>query len=329
MRLPRFEYPEPKDIKEVSSLLSEKREEAVLIAGGTDILVKMKQRLVTPKYLVNLRYVEHMRGIEFDEIKGLRIGALVTLDDLSKSLPVKERFSALSQAAGMVASPQIRNMGTIGGNICLDSMCWYYNQSHQWRKLRPPCLKRGGDRCYTAKGAKQCCALFRADTPPALIALGAKVKVVGPVRERLIDIEGFYTQKGERANTLEATEFVKELQIPTPPRVSGGAYFKLNQRDAIDYPIVGAASQLSFANGKCTSVRIVFTAVASGPVRVKEAEEMLLGNTITDNIVEKAAEAAQEKIRPMPHMGVSAGYKRKMIRVMLKRSLNQAWNMAK
>ena len=135
--------------------------------------------------------------------------------------PVIERFSALSQAAGKVASPQIRNMGTIGGNICLDSLCWYYNQSHQWRKSRPPCLKRGGDRCYVAKGAKQCRALFQADTPAALIALGAKVKVVDPVEEKLVDMEEFYTQKGEKTHTLGRMEFVKEIRISTPPGGSG------------------------------------------------------------------------------------------------------------
>ena len=270
-----------------------------------------------------------MGGIEFDESKGLRIGALVTLEDLSKSLPVKKSFLALSQAAERVASPQIRNMGNIGGNICLDSMCWYYNQSHQWRKSRIPCLKHGGDRCYVANGAKHCCALFQADTPPALIALGAKVKVVSLVEERLVDLEEFYTQKGEKANIMGSMEFVKEIQIPTPQRGSGGAYVRLSQRDAIDFPIVGTASQLSLVDGKCKSVRIVFTAVASGPVRVKEAEEVLLGNNITHNLAEKAAALAQEKIRPLPHKGVSAGYKRKLIRVMVKRSLKQAWNQAR
>lgn len=329
MRLPRFEYLEPKDVKAASSLLAEKREEAAIITGGTDILVKMKQRVVTPKYLVNLRHVEEMRGIDFDEGKGLRIGALVTLEDLSKSLPVKERFPALSQAAGKVAGPQIRNMGTIGGNICLDSMCWYYNQSRQWWKSRAPCLKRGGDRCYVAKGAKECCALFQADTPPALIALGAMVKVVGPAQERSVDLEEFYTQKGKKANTMEATEFVKEIHITTPQGGSGGAYLKFSPREAIDFPVVGVAAQLSLADGKCQGARIVFTAVASGPVRVKEAEEVLLGNAITDDLVERAAEAAQAKIRPLNHMGVSAGYKRKLIRVLVKRSLKQAWNLAR
>lgn len=334
MRLPRFEYLEPKDAKEASSLLSEKREEAAIITGGTDILIKLKQRVVTPRYLVNLRHVEEMRGIEFDETKGLRIGALVTLEDLSQSLRgqisnLSPRFSALAQAAEKVASPQIRNMGTIGGNVCLDSMCWYYNQSHQWRKSRIPCLKRGGDRCYVAKGAKECCALFQADTPPALIALGAKVKIVAPVGERLVELEEFYTQKGKKTNILDAAEFVKEIQIPTPQKGSGGAYLKLSEREAIDFPILGAAAQLSLAGGKCQGVRIVLTAVASGPVRVKEAEEVLLGDTITDDLVEKAAAAAREKIRPLTHMGVSAGYKRRLIGVLVKRSLKQAWNLAR
>ena len=329
MRLPKFEYLEPKDVKEASSILSEKKEGAAICAGGTDILVKMKQRVVTPKYLVNLKHVGDMSGLEFDEKKGLKIGALVTLEDISKSLPVKERFSALSQAAGRVANPQIRNMGTIGGNICIDSMCWYYNQSHQWRKSMLPCFKRGGDRCYVAKGSKNCCALFQADTPPALIALGAQVKVVGSGKERVIGIEELYSQKGEGANTLGPAEFVKELLIPTPPKGSGGAYLRLSQREAIDFPIVGAASQFSLADGKCKDVRIALTAVASGPVRVNEAEAVLSGNSITDSLVEKASEAAQEKIRPMPHMGVSAWYKRKLIRVLVKRSLQQAWKMAK
>ena len=220
-------------------------------------------------------------------------------------------------------------MGTIGGNICLDTLCWYYNQSHQWRKSRIACFKRGGDRCYVAKGAKRCCALFQADTPPALIALGAKVKVVSPDKERLIDIEEFYTQTGEKVNTLGADDFVQEIQILTPPRGSGGSYVKFSHRDAIDFPIVGIAAQINLANGKCGSVRIAFTAVASGPVRVKESEEVLLGNTITDILVENAAELAQEKIRPLPHMAVSAGYKRRLIKVMVKDSLMKAWNLAR
>lgn len=329
MRLPRFEYLEPKDIREVQSLLSEEREKAMLIAGGTDILVRMKQRIVTPNYLINLKQVEDMRGIEFDKRKGLRVGALVTLDDLEASSPVKEWFPALFQAAGKVAAPEIRNIGTIGGNVCLESMCFYYNQTKQWRKSMAPCFKRGGDRCYVAKGADHCSACFQADTPAALIALGAKVKVVSPDKERLVDLENFYTQKGEKANILGAEEFVKELQIPTPPKNSGGAYLKLSYREAIDFPIVGAASQLSLEDGECKVVSIAVTAVGSGPIRVKEAEKVVEGNAITDDLVEKAGEAAWKEIRPMSHMGISALFKREAIKVMVKRSLKQAWHSIK
>ena len=329
MRLSRFEYLEPKNIKEARSVLSEKGKEAMLVAGGTDILVKMKQRVVAPRYLVNLKQIAQMKGIEFDERKGLRIGALVTLDELEESLPVKERFPALCQAAGRVATPQLRNMGTIGGNICIDSMCWYYNQSRQWRKARPPCFKAGGDRCYIAKGGKECAALFQADTPPALMALGAKVKVVGADKERLVDIEDIYTQKGQKAITLESDEFIEELQIPTPLENSGGGYLKESTREAIDFPVVGVACQLSREDGTCKDVKIALTAVGSGPVRVKEAEEVLKGNAVTDDLIEKAAEVAQETIRPMPHMGVSVWYKRRLIKVMVKRQLKHVWDQTK
>lgn len=329
MRLSRFEYLEPKDIQEARSVLSEKGKEAMLVAGGTDILVKMKQRVVTPRYLVNLKQIDQMRGIEFDESKGLRIGALVTLEELEESLPVQERFPALYQAAGRVATPQLRNMGTIGGNICIDSMCLYYNQSRQWRKARPPCFKAGGDGCYVAKGGKECAALFQADTPPVLMALGAKVKVVGADKERLVDIEEIYTQKGQKATTLGPDEFIEELQIPTPFENTGGGYLKESTREAIDFPVVGVACQLGRDDGKCKDVRIALTAVASGPVRAKEAEEVLKGNAVTDDLIEKAAEIARETIRPMPHMGVSVWYKRRLIKVLVKRHLKQVWDQTK
>jgi len=329
MRLSRFEYLEPKNIKEARSVLSEKGKEAMLIAGGTDILVKMKQRVVAPRYLVNLKRIDRMRGIEFDERKGLTIGALATLEEVEESSSVKERFPALCQAAGRVAAPQLRNTGTLVGNVCIDSMCWYYNQSRQWRKARPPCFKAGGDRCYVAKGGKECVALFQADTPPALIALGAKVNVVGPDKERLVDIEDIYSQKGQKANTLGPDEFISELQIPTHPGNSGGGYLKESTRGAIDFPVVGVACQLSREDGKCKDVRIALTAVASGPVRAREAEEVLKGKTITDDLIGKAAEAAQGSIRPMPHMGVSVWYKRRLIKVMVQRWIKHVWDQVK
>jgi len=327
MRLPQFNYLEPESIKEASSLLTEKG--AAVIAGGTDLLVNMKKRVITPKYLVNLKHIEELKGLAFDETKGLRIGALTTLDVLSKSTLIKEKYPALAQATGRTAAPQLRNMATIGGNVCLESMCMYYNQSAEWMKSRIPCFKRGGNQCYVAKGSKECVALFEADTPPALLSLGARVKIVGNSQERVLPLADIYTQKGQKANNLAPTEFVQEILIPAPPKNSGSAYQKMSQRESIDFPILGVASQLTIAGGKCREVKIAMTAVVSGPIRVKEAEEALSDQAVTDELIAKAATIAQEKVRPLSHQGISAWYKRKLIGVLVKGSLKQAWDLAK
>lgn len=330
MRLPKFEYLEPKNVKEITSLLK-KNEDAILVAGGTDILPKMKQRIVTPKYIINVTKIEDLKKIDFGEKKGLTLGSLVTLDAISKSKPIIEKFTALAQAAGRVASPQIRNMGTIGGNISIESMCMYFNQSHEWRKGRPHlCFKLGGDRCFVAKGSKECLALFQADTPPALVALDAKVTIVGSTgKEKVMDIEDFYTQKSRKVNILRPTDFIKQIHIPTPPKGTGSAYLKMAQREAIDYPVAGVAACVTVSGSKCKSARIAATAVGSGPLRFREAEDILAGNSITDELIEKAADAAYEKVRPMPHFNISAWYKRKLVRVLVKRSIKQAYNSVK
>ncbi|MBU1054230.1 MAG: xanthine dehydrogenase family protein subunit M [Proteobacteria bacterium] len=330
MRLPRFEYMEPKNVKEITKLLKNNKD-AIIVAGGTDILPKMKQRIVTPKYVINTININELKAIEFGEKKGLTLGSLTTLDAISKSKPILEKFTALAQAAGRVASTQIRNMGTIGGNISIESMCMYYNQTHEWRKGRPHlCFKLGGDRCFVAKGSKECLALFQADTPPALIALDAKVTIVGSTgKEKVIDIEDFYTGKSKKVNILKQTDFVKDIVIPTPPKGTGSAYLKMAQREAIDYPVAGAAACINVSGGKCKSARIAVTAVGSGPLRLKDAENVLQGNSITDDLIEKAADAAYEKVRPMPHFNVSPWYKRKLIKVLVKRSSKQACANAK
>ncbi|MBA3035369.1 MAG: xanthine dehydrogenase family protein subunit M [Desulfobacterium sp.] len=325
MRLPKFEYLEPTNVKEITSLLK-KNADAILVAGGTDILPKMKQRIVTPKFVINVTKIEDLKKIEFGEKKGLILGSLATLDNISKSKQVIEKFTALAQAAGRIASPQLRNMGTIGGNISIESMCMYFNQSHEWRKGRPHlCFKLGGDRCFVAKGSKECLALFQADTPPALIALGATVTIVGSTgKEKIINIEDFYTQKSKKVNILKPTDFVKQIHIPTPPKGTKSCYLKMAQRAAIDYPIAGAAACITISGNKCKNAGIAVTSVGSGPLRLKEVEDILIGNSITDELIAKAADAAYEKIRPMPHFNISAWYKRKLIRVLVKRSIKQA-----
>ncbi len=187
MNIPRFDYLEPASLQEACSLLEEHGERAAILAGGTDLLVRMKQRTATPRYLVNLRSISNYDGIADGE--GLRIGALTMLHTLTISPAIQAQAPILAQAARRVASPQVRHLATLGGNLCLERRCWYYNQSASWRQARPPCFRTGGDECHVVKGGDACYALFSADTAPALLALEAEVKVVGPEGETVMPLE--------------------------------------------------------------------------------------------------------------------------------------------
>jgi 4-hydroxybenzoyl-CoA reductase beta subunit len=238
MTLPKFEYFEPRAVEELFPLLSAYKGEAKIISGGTDLLVRMNQRIVTPSCLVNLKSIPNLDYINHDQTGGLRIGALTTLHAVETSSTVREHFPILAQASSRVASPQIRNTATIAGNICLDTRCWYYNQSYHWRQSLSPCYKLGGDQCYVVKKGDHCYSLFSADTVPAFIGLGARVKIMGSAGEKVIALEDFYTGVGETVNVLQPDEVVMEVQVPNPPSHTGGVYLKYSTRDVIDFPIL-------------------------------------------------------------------------------------------
>jgi len=325
MRLPRFSHFSPGSLKEACSLLAEHREKARVIAGGTDLLVNMKQRVTTPTHLVNLKNIAHLDFIDCDDKTGLTIGSLATLGTIENSPLIKEKFPILSQAASKVGATQLRQMGTLGGNICLDTRCWHYNQSHFWRKAEEPCYKLEGNLCHMVKGGDHCYALFSADTVPALIALKAKVKIVDLQGEKIIPLEELYTGKGEKPIILDPDQILTEVQIPNPSTRTQGVYLKLSVREAINYPLLGAAVQLTLEgkNGICTEVRIVLTAVTSGPQRAIKAEEGLKGEEIKEETIEEASEAAKKEAHPISHLGMSASHKREMVKGLVKWGLNQ------
>ena len=331
MSLPKFDYFEPGSIGEVFPLLSQYQGEVKVISGGTDLLVRMSQRGVTPSYLVNLKGIPDLDYITYDQTEGLRIGALTTLHAVETSSSIREHFPILAQASSRVASPQIRNTATISGNICLDTRCWYYNQSHHWRKSLSPCYKLGGDQCYVVKKGDRCYSLFSADTVPALIGLGAKVKIMGSGGERVIALEDFYTGVGETVNVLQPDEVVMEVQVPNPPPHTGGVYLKYSTRDVIDFPILGVASVVTVdpENGACTEVRIVLGAVASAPVRAMKAEDNLRGKEITEDLIGEIAEGAVKEAGPIVYITAPVGYKKKMVKVYVRRAVKQAFELAK
>jgi 4-hydroxybenzoyl-CoA reductase subunit beta len=331
MSLPKFDYFEPKTIEEVFPLLSEYKGKAKVIAGGTDLLVRMSQRVVSPSYLVNLKRVPNLNYISHDYPEGLRIGALTTLHTIETSGIIREQFSVLAQASGRAASPQIRSMATIGGNICLETRCWYLNRSHRWRQPLSSCYKMGGDRCHVVKRGEHCYSLFSGDTVPALIGLGAKMKIAGPGGERAIALEEFYTGVGETVNVLQPDEILTEVQVPNLPSHTGSIYLKYSTREVIDFPILGVAAVITLdsRNGTCEEAKIVLGAVSSRPLSAQKAADELRGKKVQDDLIEEIAEVASKEAGPIVHIGAQAGYKRKMVKVYVKQAVKQAFELAK
>lgn len=289
MRLPKFEYLDPKTIEEACSLLSQHGDKARLIAGGTDLLIIMKHKEVTPEYLVGLKGIPNLDSIDADA-EGVRIGALATLRSIGDSAVVRERFPFLADIAGKMATHQIRNMGTIGGNICN--------------------------------------AAPSADTAPSLICLGAKAKLVGPKKERIVAVEEFFTGPGE--TVLKAGEILTEIQVPNQPAHTGGAYLRLT-RLSVDLAVVGVAALVTLEGkgGLCKEARIALGAVAPTPIRAKKAEGVITGKKIENGLIEEAAQIASEEARPITDVRGSAPYRTDIVRVLTKRAIGQALEQAK
>ncbi len=331
MHLPKFEYFEPETTKEACSLLQKYQDDARVIAGGTDLLVHLKHKTTTPRVMVNIKRISELDYIDSDKDEGPSIGALTTIHTVSTSPVVKERFGMLAQAAASIGTPQIRHTATLGGNICLDSRCFYYNRSQLWRQARPACYHTGGNVCHVAPKSDRCCALFVADTVPALIALGAEVTLAGTDGDKSITLEEFYTGRGEKVNTLPPGQVVTGIRVSTLPTHSGGVYLKYRVREAIDFPVVGVAAVITLkpGDGVCHYARIVLVGVASGPVIAVETEGVLKGREIDEKLIECAGQAVLKEVHPITHMGIPAGYKRRLVETLTKRAVMQAWQQAK
>lgn len=330
MRIDPFEYVKPQTVAEALSALEAYGDQAKIIAGGSDLLVRMKLGITSPKYVLDIK---HTAGLSYihDDQEVIRIGAGTSLSAIESSTWLRDRLPALSTAARQVASFQIRNTATIGGNVCLETMCWYYNQSRQWKKSRPACNKAGGDTCYVVNKPNVCYATYRGDTAVALIALGASAKVQSVGAERTIPLEDLFTGDGAAPLKLAPHEMITEIQIPARSQRAGNAYCKISHRNAVDYPqaAVGAAITLT-ADGKCADARIVLGAVDSRPVHAREAEEMLRGEEIADELLQQAAETAMKDAHPVNNMTHgSPSYRRKMVKTLALEALHAALERAR
>jgi 4-hydroxybenzoyl-CoA reductase subunit beta len=290
MRLPWFDYRAPLTIAEASKILAGEGPQAMLIAGGTDLLPNMKRRHQTPKVLVSLKRIEALRKSD-----GISLGSGLTLTEVLK---IEKIPTALRQAAAQVATVHLRNMGTLGGNLCLDTRCNYYNQNYEWRKAIDFCLKKDGDICWVATASKRCVAVSSTDTAPALIALNASVVLSGPSANREIPVETLYKNDGIEYLSRRADEILTEIRIPQKNFKS--TYWKLRRRGAFDFPILGVAVALQFSSKNVIeNARVALGAAASRPFLVEKAGEYLKGKPLTDETIAEASAIIANRAKPL------------------------------
>jgi xanthine dehydrogenase YagS FAD-binding subunit len=317
-----FSHFNARTIDEAVEVLSRYRGKACLIAGGTDLLGKMKDRILPgyPEALVNIKTIPGLDGIEQEE-DVLKIGTLAILEDIAHNSLVNEKYAALAEAACRTASPHLREMGTIGGNICQDIRCWYYRHPEN----RFPCLRKGGGRCYALEGDNRyhsifggsveegCIAVHPSDTAPALIALDAKVKT----SRRTVKAEDFFQVEVRKTTILEDDEIVEEIKIPAPHASTKSAFLKFTLRSSIDFPIVNCAAAITRSNGKVEAARVCLNAVFVKPYRAVKAEGVLLGKEISDDIAEAAGDAVVSDAKPLEHNA----YMIQIAKTMVKRTI--------
>jgi 4-hydroxybenzoyl-CoA reductase subunit beta len=330
MSLPGFQLLRPRNLDEAVGLLAKYPGDVKVIAGGTDLLPSMKQKLFTPPYILDLRGVRELQGISQLQDGSFIIGALTPLAALELSPLIRRNFRVLHEAVKTVASPVIRHMGTLGGNICLDTRCLWYNQSLQWRKSCGFCLKKDGDLCHVAPGGKFCWATFSGDTPPALLCLDAQIEIAGPAGTRRVPLHDFYINDGIVRLHLAPDEIVTRVFLPVSSSGWHGSYQKLRVRGSIDYPLAGVAVALRVEprSGRIEDARVAITAVNPAPHLVKDAGAHLVGYTADDTIAEKIGDLAARTAKPLTTSALTPEYRREMVRVFAKRAVLAAANSA-
>ncbi|HAR95722.1 MAG TPA: molybdopterin dehydrogenase [Deltaproteobacteria bacterium] len=318
-----FRHFNARTVRKACSLLRDYQGRAVLNAGGTDLLSTLKgENLFSyPEAIINIKTIHGLDYIK-EPRQGVRIGALAKLSDIAGSDLLRRHYPALAEAAHTVATPQIRNMATIGGNLCQDTRCWYYRYPRILggpiqclRKGSGPCLAvRGDNRYHAILDAKKCFAVSPSDTAVALTALGAHLTIVGPEGKRRIEVPELFTSLGL---TISPYEMVTEIQIPKPPAPSRQLFLKYTLRKPVDFAIVSAASVITLSEGLCTDVSLVLGGVGPGPIRAKGAEEFLKGKEPDEATAEKAAGLALAGAKPLK----MNGYKIDVARALIKRAI--------
>lgn len=311
MRLPLFELRVPRTVDEAARILDGERDTAMVLAGGTDVLPNMKRRQQVPKSLISLRNIGHLEDVHFDA-SAIRLGPCLKLSVLERDRRFRDVCAALWHAASQVATPHIRNQATLGGNICLDTRCLYYDQNYEWRKAINFCMKKNGDTCWVAPGSERCMAVSSTDTAPALIALGARVCLKSVAGERELPLEDLYNNDGMNYLTRQPNEILAEIRLGTQHGWKS-TYWKLRRRGSFDFPVLSVAAAAKIASsGVVEEARIVLGAVASRPILAEEAAKSLLGRPLNAEVIEEAASIAARLAKPLDNTDFNMSWRKKV-----------------
>jgi len=326
LRLPSFTYLQPTTLKQALSMKADAGPDGMYVAGGTDLYPNMKRRHQEPRTVIALMGIPELAGCEMRDA-GCVLGSCITLTELSDSPPVRQSAPAAAHAAGLVSTPLLRNMGTLGGNLCLDTRCNYYNQTYEWRQAIDFCMKKDGHVCWVAPSSPRCWAVSSSDVAPVMVALGAHYVLVGPGGERVVPAARFYHNDGINYLTKQPDEILVGVRLPRP----GGwdaVYHKLRRRDAFDFPVLGVAAWIQWEPGSgkreagtVAQGRIVLGGVASWPQEVPEAGAALAGTDLSDEAIAAAADAAYRPAKPMDNTDFDLSWRKQMTRVYVTRAL--------
>jgi 4-hydroxybenzoyl-CoA reductase subunit beta len=321
LRLPPFRYLAPNTIEQAANMLAQEKERAMLVAGGTDLYPNMKRRQFTPPVLIGLRGIAALKYISGSPEQGMHVGAGVTLTTLAKHPVFIENYTALATAAGSVSTPQLRNMGTIGGNVLLDTRCNYYNQTEFWRHSIDYCMKKDGEICLVAPGSPRCWAISSADTAPVLVSLDAQVRLVSVRGERVMPVRELFRDDGIDPYTRANDEILTEIILP-PAGGWRSVYVKLRRRGSFDFPILGVAAALRFAgDGTVAGARLTLGAIASHPVEATGAVNLLLGQHLTPELIAEVATLASKRSKPLDNADLTINYRKQVTPVYIRRAL--------
>ena len=324
LRLPSFTYRQPRSVREAVAAKTDAGADGMYVAGGTDLYPNMKRRHQEPRTVISLMAIRELAGCEMRDA-GCVVGANTSLTDLAAHPAIRRKYSAVAHAAELVSTPLLRNMGTLGGNLCLDTRCNYYNQTYEWRKAIDFCMKKDGAICWVAPSSPRCWAVSSSDVAPVAVAIGAEFLLVGPGGERMVPAARLYQNDGINYLAKHPDEILVEVRLP-PPDGWDAVYRKLRRRGSFDFPVLGVAAWVRWDDAVVADARIVLGGVASQPLEVPEAGAALRGEHLSDERIAAAAESAYRPAKPLDNTDFDLSWRKQMTRVYVKGALDELRN---